>query len=296
MLNPNALVTNSTTWTARRIALVLAVASSLPLLSGCARSLPAIQQSGDWHYAQGQYDAAQAEYLEYLDRKPSSPQVQHMLGKTYLAQGETGLARERLLLAHAMRMEDDDIFASLAEGLYQDKKFDDLNRLLRARTIDRGRMQDWALLATYAEKLGDRDEAQRGWLTAAQVDGGKSYQPQLGLAKLYLSVGDISRARRRAAMAYYADPTNGEVNELIKKLGEIPGPTLGIPPAESTGEKPDPALMPTAAPAPAAPTKRPPAAKKPAPTSTPTSAPATPAAPTAPAAAPAGQNPGSDPL
>jgi predicted Zn-dependent protease len=155
-----------------------------------------------------------------------------MLGNTYVKLGETGMGAEQLKLAHTLKLEDDEIFASLCEGLYADKKFDDLNRALRERTIDRGRMQDWALVAKYAERLGDQDEAQRAWLTAAKVDGGKSAIPQLGLARLYAKVGDTARARQRIAMAYFCDPLNGEVVAAAKAMGEIPGPTFGVMPEE----------------------------------------------------------------
>jgi tetratricopeptide (TPR) repeat protein len=214
-----------------RPAVLLAIcAAGLSLASCGQRSLLAVRQSGDAHYRSERYDEAKADYLEYLDRAPGRAEVHHMLGRTYMAQGQTALAVEQLQVARAIRMEDDAIFASLCEALYADKQLDELNRVLRARTVDRGRMQDWSLLAQYAEKLGDRDEAQRAWLTAAQVSAGASATPHLGLARLYMSIGDTERARRQAAMAYFIEPLNAEVNELVRQMGEIPGPTFGIPP------------------------------------------------------------------
>lgn len=234
---------------------VAMIASTL-LLSGCkTRSLVAVRESGDWWYKQGDYASAKTEYLEYIERAPGNSHVHHMLGNAYVKLGETGMGREQLYIANTLRVEDDEIFADLCEALYQDKKYDDLNRLLRTRTIDRGRMQDWALLATYADKLNDRDEAQRGWLTAAQVDGGKSVVPQLGLAKLYAKVGDQARARRRLAMAYAIAPQNGEVIQMIREMGEIPGPTFAITPEEQIPGGPAAETKP--APAPAAPADEP---------------------------------------
>jgi tetratricopeptide (TPR) repeat protein len=202
-------------------------------MTGCgARSLVAVRETGDQHFQYREYNEAIADYKEYIDRNPGNAHVHQMLGNAYIKVGQTGLGCEQLKLAHALRLEDDEIFADLCKGLYADKKYDDLNRALRERTIGRGRMQDWALLAAYAEKLGDQDEAQRAWLTAAQVDGGKSAVPQLGLAKLYMKVGDKDRARKRLAMAYYCDPTNAEITNLAKELNEIPGPTYGVVPEE----------------------------------------------------------------
>ncbi len=216
-----------------RIVCSLGLAALVCAAGGCAsRSLVAVREAGDQHFFYGEYPAALEDYKEYIDRSPGNAHVHHMLGNTYVKLGETGLGAEQLKLAHTLRLEDDAIFASLCEGLYADKKFDDLNRALRERTIDRGRMQDWALLAKYAERLGDQDEAQRAWLTAARVDGGTSAIPQLGLARLYSKVGDRGRARQRIAMAYFCDPLNADVIAAAKEMGEIPGPTFGVMPEE----------------------------------------------------------------
>lgn len=203
--------------------------------AGCQRSLLAVRESGDRHYERGEYAEAEADYLEYLNRSPGRPEVHHMLGKTYVAMGRPGLGKEHLLIANSLRLEDDAIFASTCEGLYADKKYDELNRLLRARTVDRGRMQDYLLLARYALLQGDKDEAQTALITAARVDGGMSAIPQLELAKLYASVGDNQRAIDRIRMAYFCDPQNGEVLDLARQLGQIPGPALGLPPIERGG-------------------------------------------------------------
>lgn len=212
------------------LVLVLAAMSA----GGCKmqRSLLAVRQSGDAHFARAEYTEAQYDYEEYLTRSPARPEVHYMLGRTYLAQGRTAPAREQLLLAYRLRPEDDEMFAHICEGLYADKQYDELNRMLRARTIDRGRMQDWLLLAEYSQKQGDMDEAQRALLTAARVDNGQSAAPQLGLAKIYMAAGDRTRAIERLRMAYFVEPQNGEIATLATSLGEIVGPSFGIPPAE----------------------------------------------------------------
>ena len=226
----------------RNVLSTLALLAVAFLLTGCgARSLVAVRDAGDQHFRYREYDDALVDYKEYIDRNPGNAHVHQMMGNTYIKLGQTGLGCEQLKVAHTLRLEDDEIFADLCAGLYADKKLDDLNRVLRERTIGRGRMQDWVLLASYADKLGDQDEAQRAWLTAAQVDGGKSAVPQLGLAKLYLKVGDKGRARKRLAMAYYCDPMNAEVNQLARDMNDIPGPTYGVPPEEQVGAAPTPA-------------------------------------------------------
>jgi len=217
-----------------RLLLALSLVLMALNLGGCnmQRSLLAVRQSGDAHFARAEYTEAQYDYEEYLTRSPARPEVHYMLGRTYLAQGRTGPAREQLLLAYRLRPEDDDIFPNICEGLYADKQYDELNRLLRSRTIDRGRMQDWLLLAEYSQRQGDMDEAQRALLTAARVDNGQSVEPQLGLAKIYMAAGDNTRAIERLRMAYFVQPQNGEIATLATQMGEIVGPSFGIPPTE----------------------------------------------------------------
>ena len=222
-----------------RLFIALALAAGSVLSAGCAqRSLVAVRESGDYNYKMGHYDAALTDYKEYVERAPGKPEVHQMLGNTYMKLGETGLGREQLLMANAMRVEDDQIFADMCAALYTDKQYDDLNRVLRQRTVDRGRMQDWALLATYSEKLGDRDEAQRAWLTAAKVSNGRAVDPQIGLARLYMQVGDMDRSRQCTAMAYWLEPGNPNVQILVRDVKEVPGPTLGVMPSEFSGPLP----------------------------------------------------------
>lgn len=214
------------------LALPMALLLAAGLQAGCQRSLLAVRQSGDAHFARAQYVEAETDYREYLDRSPARPEVHFMLGRTLLAQGRTAEAREQLLLANRLTPENDDVFRMTCEGLYSDKQYEELNRLLRSRTIDRGRMDDWLLLADYSMRQGDMDEAARSLLTAAKVDGGRSVEPQLGLAKIYMSVGDNTRAIERLRMAYFVAPQNGEVATLASQLGQIVGPSFGTPPTE----------------------------------------------------------------
>ncbi len=216
-----------------RLCLLVCLVLATLNLGGCAqRSLLAVRQSGDAHFARGEYTEAQTDYEEYLSRSPARPEVHYMLGRTYLAQGRTAQAREQLLLSYRLRPEDDELFGHVCEGLFADKQYEELNRLLRQRTIDRGRMQDWLMLAEYSQKQGDMDEAQRALLTAAKVDGGQSVEPHIGLAKIYMAAGDRTRAVERLRMAYFVEPQNGEVPTLATSLGEIVGPSFGLPPAE----------------------------------------------------------------
>ena len=80
--------------------------------------------------------------------------------------------------------------------------------------------------------MGNADEAQQALLTAAKLDAGKTINPQRALADFYGSVGDRERQVRRLRMAYHIEPANAELLREIRRVGEIPGPSFGIPPEE----------------------------------------------------------------
>ena len=45
--------------------------------------------------------------------------------------------------------------------------------------------------------------------------------------------GRFERQVRRLRMAYYIEPANAELLREIRRVGEIPGPSFGIPPEEA---------------------------------------------------------------
>lgn len=223
----------------RTSALGLVVSAMVLSLAGCERSLLAVRRSGDEHYARGEYEEAQADYKQYIERAPGRAEVHSMMGLTLIKLGQPGQAREQALLADTLAQENDEIFANTCQTLFEAKEYEALNRLLRTKTVDRGRSKDFLLLAEFSVKQGDADEAQRAFLVAAQLDGGMSAPPHLGLARLYLSLQpkpDTQRAVERLRMAYFVDPSNGDVIDLARKMGEIVGPTFGRLPFEATPE------------------------------------------------------------
>lgn len=203
---------------------------------GCAqRSLLSVRESGITAYERGEYDRALADFEEYIERSPGHWQARAYLGRTLLAMGRTRQAREHLWVAYSQRLEDDEVFDWLAEGLYADGQYDELYRLLRQRTIDRGTPGDYVRLAEYAMRTGDPDEARRALLTAARIDRGRSAEVQIALADFYEAIGDEREALRRLRMAYYLSPGDTELAERIRGYGEVPGPTFGIVPTERGG-------------------------------------------------------------
>ncbi len=213
---------------------LIALIALVPLLSGCQRSRPidVVMSDGVEAFEQGEYDVAQADFDEFVGRRPGEARGRYMLGRTLLELDQTIEAREQLYLAHTLDLEDDEIFEWLAEALFRDGSVDELYSLLRQRCLDSGRPSHYRLLASYAMRLGDPDEAERALLTMARLDEGRSVGPQLALADFYEDVGDEAKAVRRLRMAYYLDQANEAIADRLRSHGEIPGPTIGIPPEE----------------------------------------------------------------
>src|SRR5205085_7095420 len=119
-------------------ALILAAATAM-LLSGCTehRSLAAVRESGENAYTRGDYPGAVKDFQEFTDRIPGNSLGHYWLGKTYVALGKPKEGREQLEIAYTSNLEDDRVFDALCDALYNDKKNDELFRLLRQRTTDR---------------------------------------------------------------------------------------------------------------------------------------------------------------
>ncbi len=207
---------------------------TLCLLSGCAtqRALPTVRESGDRFYSRGQYQEAAADYKEYTDRKPGEPAVQLMYAKTLLALHQPAPAVEHATIAYDQHPNDDEYIETRAQALFEAKKTDELDRFLRGMTAGRGLPADYIRQAKYSLKLGDADSAATALKVAARIDGGKTAAPQIAFADFYHSIKDQPNEIKRLRMALYLDPKDPQISNRLRALGEIPGPSLAMPPEE----------------------------------------------------------------
>lgn len=197
-----------------------------------SRPIPTIQESGENAMRGRDYEKARSEFAEIVEIAPGNPKARYWLGLALLELGKPADAREQMEVALAADMENQDIYAGLCRALYEDKKLDELFRLLRQRTSERGSIADYMLLGEYSRKTGDMDEAHNAYLTAARLDQGKTVAPQLALADFYQAVGNQTEASRRLRMAYFIDTDNKEVNRRLTAFGHRLAPGLGLKPLE----------------------------------------------------------------
>lgn len=216
------------------VGLFLAVSLAAPFLAGCntQRPLPMVKEDGDKAFARGEFDKAAADYKEYVERKPGDPAVQNMYAQTLLALKQPVPAVEHATIAFDQRPTDETYIETRALALFEAGKTDELYRFLRGQADSRGLPSDFIRLGNYAAKLGDADGAEHAYLTAAKIDGGKTVAPQLALANFYMSIGDKPSAIKRLRMALYIDPANLTASQKLRELGEIPGPSLAMPPSD----------------------------------------------------------------
>lgn len=217
-------------WARTTAALLLGAAV---VAGGCAqRSLPAVLNSGDANFKGGRFDAAAADYQEYVDRKPGDHTVRVKLGETLLKLDEPTRAAEQLRVAYSQRPGEAAYLDALCDALIAAGQTDELYRLLRTNAADRGTVDDHIRLGRYAMKLGDADTARVALLAAARVDRGTTPAPYVALTDFYLSINDTANATRRLRMAYFIDPEAGIVMERLRRMNVIVGPTFGLVPDE----------------------------------------------------------------
>ena len=215
-----------------RSALVVLAALSLTL-GGCAqRATHMIEASGDRALEKENYTLAAAEYAQVVDRLPHKARARLQYGKALLGIGEADRAREQLEKAYTLLPNDDEVITTLAEAMAQSRSIEEAARLLRTIAQDRKRPADYLRLGQFLQRANDADAAEEALLAAARGDRGQSVEMQMALVQLYRSIGSDEKALARLRMAYYLDPIDPRIQELIRGYGEVPGPTFAQVPSE----------------------------------------------------------------
>lgn len=216
---------------------MLGVLLSLVVMAsvGCAstsRPTESIRTSADRAYDRGQFEAASNDYAEIIARYPGDWQAQYQYGRCQLELDQPANARRALEIAQTRRPEDPDVVDALAEALYELEEESHLYALLRQQAEATGSPRAWLRLADYANRLGDPDSASMAIETAIRVDDGNTTAPYIAAADFNQSVGRLDAAVRRLRQAHWINPADQNVVSRLKALGEVPGPTLALPPDE----------------------------------------------------------------
>lgn len=220
----------------RRPLQTLALTLAAALLVACnppgQRSIIRVEQSGQYYYSIGDYDTAAKEFGEVVHRSPGLWQTRVDLAKSYMKAGKYPEAREQLEIVYTIRPNEPGVLDMLAESMVASGDVDSMAGELRRQAEQRQTVSDWMRLGVFMHKAGDHDSAESALLTAARLDKGRNLGPQLALANMYRDVGETAAALDRYRMALYLKPRDPAIQQSIRDLGAIPGPTYALVPVE----------------------------------------------------------------
>ena len=211
---------------------LLLILLSVAILTACTAQRPVetIRTSGDRLYDHGDWSGAAEEYELIVQRYPGDWEGQYRLGLARLSLGDANAARNALEVAHSRRPSNPDVADALAEAMYQEGRENELFAFLRERAESTRSVHAYLQVARYAVALNDPDSAQVALETAIAVDEGKTVEPYLQAAAFAQRLGDLEMALRRLRQAYGINPYDERVKQRLRELGEVPGPTIALPP------------------------------------------------------------------
>ena len=205
----------------------------LAFLFGCGqRPIESLRTSGDRLYERGDYAAAAEQYAEIADRYPGDWEAHYRLGLCRLELGELSDARRELEVALTSKPGDPDVVDALAETMLLQSAEAELFAFVKQHAESEQTVRAWLRLARYAAQVGDADSAQTAIETAIVLDDGRTVAPYLQAAKFAENLGDMDQALRRLRQAYGINPKDPRVNKRLRELGEVPGPTIALPPGK----------------------------------------------------------------
>ncbi|MCZ6834508.1 MAG: tetratricopeptide repeat protein [Planctomycetota bacterium] len=212
------------------IVLTLALSTLMVGCSNAQKPATAFQRDAERHFKRGEFAEAVDNYQNVVNRFPGNWEAQYFLGVCHLELNRTYEARQALEIAHTLRPANDEVAAALAEAIFRDGDENQLYSFLRERAQSKQDVTSYLRLAHYSIEMGDPDSARKAIETAILLDNGESVLPYLQAASFSERIGDLEQAVTRLRQAYGIDPLDEAVKNRLRDLGEIPGPTLALPP------------------------------------------------------------------
>lgn len=219
----------------RPAAIVLAaVLGGLAPLPGC-ESLPdtpttILMRDGNHEFEWGRYDTAAEYYGRILDREPGDPHALEMYGRCMMELGRPADAAEAFTVAVARRPGDRDLLILLAQASFDSGEVDEAFELVRTWALDNTDATAWLVLADFAQRSNDPDTARDAIMRSIEIDPTSGPEVYLASASLERSLGENATALRRLRQAYGLAPEDPAIADLLRSYGEVPGPTLILPP------------------------------------------------------------------
>ena len=119
----------------------------------------------------------------------------------------------------------------MAEAEFESGELDEAFDLVRTWALDNNDAVAWYKLADFARRSNDPDTARESIIRAIEIDPDGSASYYLLAAEIDMDLlQNTTSALRRLRQAYGLEPGNQEIADRIRAYGEIPGPTLVLPP------------------------------------------------------------------
>lgn len=215
--------------------LVAAALAAALALAACQTQRPVglLQRDGDQAMRFGHPEIAVEHYQQWVERQPHRAEAHHSLGLALLEAGRPAEAAEHLTVAYDHQPDNEQYFDDMALALREAGRDQTLLTTLHSNAVEQGTMRDYLRLGKNLMAIGSMDEAYQALKTAADMDAGRSVEPQLALADLYNRLDRPSEELRRLRMAYAIDRTDQRVLDRLNALDVIPGPSLALPPEQA---------------------------------------------------------------
>ncbi|MEM6312441.1 MAG: tetratricopeptide repeat protein [Planctomycetota bacterium] len=222
-----------------RLLAALLVAATLALIVGCQTSTM-LREDGYAAINDGDWFAAQDAFQRATRKNPADGIAHYYLGLSHLRLGDPLAAQLSLERALALREDDADlrprILDRLADALYQQQEYEKLTHFLGQTAAESGDTADYLRHANYLVATGDHDAAQLAFRKAAFFAPEGDTTALLAIADFYASIGDVPNQRRALQYAYWTDPQTPGIDDRLRQVGIVPGPT-------AAAEPPRPELM-----------------------------------------------------
>ena len=143
---------------------------------------------------------------------------------------EADEAAEAFTVAVARKPGDRDLLILLAQASFDAGEVDEAFELVRTWALDNTDAGAWLVLADFARRSNDPDTARDAIMRSIEIDPEGGPEAYLASADLERSLGENATALRRLRQAYGLAPEDPAIADLLRSYGEVPGPTLVLPP------------------------------------------------------------------
>ena len=199
---------------------------------GC-ESIGFVRRDAEDAVERGDWQRAEVRVNQVLAKDPSDWKGLYYRGLIRLEQqrpGDAAIALERSLALRDGYPEAKDVADALAEALYRQDDAKSLHDFLARRTRESGRPADYMRQAKYLTRIGDHDGAKVAFRKAVHFWPSNDITPHVEMADFYESIGDKKNTIAALTEAYKINPNIPRINNRLRALGVIPGPTLAQTP------------------------------------------------------------------